>query len=198
MTKYILNSGGTRKHPEKTISFFKEITKGLGKEPRILSCSFAEKREIWEEKFEEYKTSFSKLIGEDIQPKFEMAIPDKFIEQVKNNDIITISGGDDHLLLYWLSHFNLPEIWDGKVVAAASAGSNVLSESFYTCDWRQCFNGLGILPIKFISHYRSGFGNRDQRGPIDWDKAYQELLNFGDATLPIHALEEGDFIVIEK
>jgi len=197
MTKYILNSGGTRNNLKKTALFFNEIIKGLGEDPRILSCSFAEKREYWEEKFEEYKTLFTSLIDKNIKPKFEMAIPDRFVEQIKNNDVITLSGGDDHLLLYWLRQYNLSEIWKDKIVATSSAGSNALAKHFWTCDWRQCMDGLNILPIKFIPHYKSRFGSSDPRGPIDWKKAYQELLKYGDQTLPIYALEEGDFIVIE-
>ena len=38
----------------------------------------------------------------------------------------------------------------------------------------------------------------DPRGPIDWGKAHEELAEFGDKNLPIHALEEGDFIVFKK
>ncbi len=198
MTKYILNSGGTKNNLEKAALFFKEMIKDLGKEPRILSCSFAEKRENWEEKFESYKSLFSQLIGNDIKPKFEMALPDKFVEQIKNNDVITLSGGDDFLLLYWLKQYNLPEIWKDKVVATSSASSNALSKHFWTCDWRQCFDGLGILPIRFIPHYKSGFGSSDPRGAIDWQKAYDELVEYGDKSLPIYALEEGDFVVIEQ
>ena len=57
---------------------------------------------------------------------------------------------------------------------------------------------MGILPIKFIPHYQSDFGRDDPRGPIDWAKAYQELAAFGDRSLPISAIPEGKFIIIEK
>lgn len=69
-----------------------------------------------------------------IDPIFELAIPDKFVEQLKNNDAVIIHGGDDNLLLYWLKKFNLPEIWKDKVVAGSSAGSNLLAKHFWTCD----------------------------------------------------------------
>lgn len=198
MTKYILNSGATKRHPEKTILFFQEMIKGLGKEPRILSCSFAEKRENWEEKFAAYTESFAALMPSDIKPKFTMAMPDTFAQQVKDSDIISMSGGDDHLLMYWLKQFNLPELWEGKVVATSSASSNILSKHFWTNDWRRCFDGLGILPIKFLPHYKSDFGADDPRGPIDYDQAYRDLADYGDRTLPIYALEEGDFVVFER
>ena len=59
-------------------------------------------------------------------------------------------------------------------------------------------DGLGILPVKFFSHYQSDYGNDNPRDPIDWQKGYEELKNYGDTSLPIHALKEGEFIVIEK
>lgn len=198
MTKYILNSGGLRDQTEKARKFNLEIIKGLGQTPRILFCHFAAGREYWEEKFAEYTARFSESIGQEITPKFELAFPDKFVEQLKNNQAVIIHGGDDLLLQYWLKQYDWPEIWRDKVVAASSAGSDALVRNFWTCDWRQAKDGLGILPIKFIPHYKSAYGQDDPRGPINWEKAYQSLADYGDKSLPIYALEEGDFIVIEQ
>ena len=197
MTKYILNSGGLKNNPEKADKFNREIIKGLGKSPKILFCNFAVAREYWEKKFVDYTGRFLESMDENVKPIFELAYPDKFIDQLKNNDAVIIHGGDDTLLLYWLKQYDLPEAWKDKVVSGSSAGSNALVEKFWTCDWRQVMTGLGILPIKFIPHYKSGFGNDDPRGPIDWAEAYSELSK-EDESLPMHALEEGDFIVIEK
>jgi len=198
MTKYILNSGGLRNNPEKADKFNREIVKGLSKNPRILFCHFSIPRENWEEKFASYTKRFLGSMEEGIKPKFELAFPNKFIEQIKNNDAIIIHGGDDNLLLYWLRQYSLPEIWKDKVVAGSSAGSDVLAQQFWAIDWRQVIDGLGILPIKFIPHYKSLYGQDDPRGPIDWERAYNELSEYGDKTLPIHTPEEGDFIIIEK
>lgn len=198
MTKYILNSGGAKNYPEKNKLFNDEILKGVGDKPNILFCFFARAREDWEIKFEDYKNNFSKMIDSNIKPEFELAYPDKFVEQVRDNDIIILQGGDDYLIKSWLEQYDLPKIWEGKIIVASSAGSNVLVNSFWTCDWRGCMDGLSILSVKFISHYRSEYGKDDPRGLIDWDKAYQELADYGDKSLPIHALEEGDFIVIEQ
>ena len=54
------------------------------------------------------------------------------------------------------------------------------------------------MPIKFIPHYNSNYGVDDPRGPIDWQKAKDELAKYGDKALPIYALEEGDFVVFER
>lgn len=198
MTKYILNSGSLKDNPEKTVKFNKEIVKGLGKKPNILFCFFAVAREQWEERFAAYTKNFLKSMDNDINPKFELALPDKFVDQLKNTDAIIIFGGDDKLLLSWLKQYNLPKIWKDKIVAGSSAGSDALVTQFWAIDWRQVMDGLGILPIKFIPHYKSTFGQDDTRGPINWKNAYTELNNYGNKSLPIHALEEGDFIIIEQ
>lgn len=198
MTKYILNSGGLRNHPEKADKFNREIVKGLGERPNILFCYFAVAREFWEEKFTGYSKRFSESMDKDIKPKFELAYPSKFIDQIKNNDAIVMHGGDDKLLLHWLKQYNLPEIWEGKVVAGSSAGSDALVQQFWACDWRLVMDGLGILPIKFIPHYKSLHNQDDGRGFINWEDAYRELEGYGNKSLPIHALEEGDFIIIEQ
>lgn len=197
MTKYILNSGGYKNNPELAKKFFSEIVRGLGNNPRFLVVPFAQPREEWESKFaEDINNRFKSFLGK-VTPIFELAIPDTFEEQVKNTDVVYMHGGDDTLLQYWLKQFDLPKIWEGKVVATSSASSDALSKYFWTCDWRACGDGLGILPIKFLPHFESAFGATDPRGPIDWNKGLAELKNYKE-NLPIHALKEGEYIVIEQ
>lgn len=197
MTKYVLNSGGMANNVPGAKRYIAELVKGLGHRPRVLFCFFAEKREHWEEKFPKYQKGFSEWAPEQVKPTYELAFPDTFEEQIENNDILYIHGGDDHLLLHWLRQFSLPKIWEGKVVGTNSASTDALSEYFWPCDWRECKQGLGILPIKAIPHFNSDFGKDDPRGPIDWDKAKRELAQHGDKSLPIYALEEGEFEVFE-
>lgn len=199
MTKYILNSGGLKTRNDKGRLFFEEIIKELGDKPNVLMCFFAEKREDWESKFSNYRTLFQSAITTGQKIDFELAFPKTFIDQINRCDAIYIHGGDDFLLQFWLKGFNLPEIWEGKNVATNSASSSVLSVASWTCDWRECMEGLGILPIKFIPHFGSlSYGADDPRGPIDWAKAKEELEDFGDKSLPIYALPEGEFVVFER
>ncbi len=198
MIKYILNSGGARNYPEKAKKFFDEISKGLGQKPRLLICYFAIPREYWEQNFAKDKVDFLNVFPNDIRPVIEMALPNIFEEQIKNSDIVYMKGGDDHLIQFWLKQFNIPAIFDGKVIVTNSASSNALSKHFWTCDWRQSMDGLGILPIKFFPHYKSTYGDTDLRGPIDWEKGLKELELYRDKSLPIYALEDGDFIVINQ
>lgn len=194
MTKYVLNSGGWRNEPEHAKEFFAEIFKALEKSPKVLLCFFAVPREDWDTKYAESVERIRNVTPEDTTPTFDLAYPATFAQQVQNADVIYISGGDDHLLMYWLKQFDLPKIFESKTVATSSASSHALSTHFWTCDWRMCLDGLGTLPIKFLAHYKSDYGNTDHRGPVDWDAAYAELEKYGEQTLPIVALEEGNFM----
>lgn len=198
MTKYVLQSGGMKNAPEKARQYFAELVKGLGDNPKILVCFFAQPREVWEEKFPSYKKSFNDLMPDGVRPTYEMAMPDTFEAQVTQSDAIYCHGGDDHLAQYWFRKVGVPEVWDGKVVGTNSATTNALAINYWTYDWRELGDGLGVLPIKTIVHYESEYGDVDPRGPIDWEIAKQQLENYGDTSLPIHALHEGGFIVIEQ
>lgn len=198
MTKYVLNSGGIGHNPRLKNKFHQELVKGLSTHPKFLLCNFAQVREDWELKFPRYSAVIMEDMPEDVKPLFELAMPSTFEEQCRRADVIYFHGGDDHLLQYWMKRYNVAELFKNKVVATSSASSNMLATHFWTCDWRQCFDGLGILPIKFIPHYESDFGIDDPRGPIDWQTAYDELAAYGDADMPIHALNESEFVVIEK
>jgi peptidase E len=198
MTKYILNSGGYRNNPELAKKFFAEIVIDLGNNPRFLIVSFAQAREDWETRFiEDIDNCFKRFLG-GIDPTFELALPQTFEEQIKRCDVVYMHGGDDTLLQHWLKQFDLTKIWKDKVVATSSASSDALSTYFWTCDWRKNMDGLGILPIKFLPHYKSSFGDRDPRGPIDWDKAHEDLKKYKDESLPIHALREGEYVVYHE
>jgi hypothetical protein len=198
MTKYVLNSGGIRHHPNLKKQFHQEIVKGQGERPKFLLCNFAQGREYWEIKFRGYSEDINEDMPENVRPSFDLAMPATFIEQCKQADIIYLHGGDDDLLQYWMRQFTLPELFKDKVIATNSASSDMLATHHWTSDWRKCADGFGILPIKFIPHYQSVPSSADPRGPIDWQKAYDDLARYGDTHLPIRALKEGEFIVIEQ
>lgn len=197
MTKYILNSGGVKKYPDRRRKFHREIVAGLSAAPKFLLCNFAQGREYWEPKFQSYCDAIAQDMPDGITPSFELAMPDTFTQQCAAADVIYMPGGDEHLLNYWMSQFDLPAIFKDKVVATNSASSDMLAAAFWTCDWREVHDGFGILPIKFIPHFKSDFGDDDPRGPIDWEQAYKDLGAYGDTSLPIYALKEGQYHVVE-
>jgi hypothetical protein len=201
MTKYVLNSGGIKNHPDLKKKFHLELTNGIGNDLTFLLCNFAQAREYWESKFDQYSQAIQEDFAEKptgFKTKYELAMPDTFEAQCGRADVIYFHGGDDHLLQYWMRNYNLSEIFKDKVVATNSASSNMLTASYWTCDWREVSNGFGIVPVKFIPHYMSNFGAKDPRGPIDWRQAYKELADYGDVALPIHALKEGEYIIVQQ
>jgi len=187
-----------RNNPDGAKRFFAELLKGIKNDPKILLCLFAQPREVWEEKYTAYVEAFREFMPEGVKPAYKMAMPASFKEDVADSDVIYCHGGDDHLSKYWFSQLDIPNVWEGKVVGTNSATTQVLSKHFWTCDWRELKDGLGILPIKTIAHFQSNYGNEDPRGPIDWKKAKSELEEYGDTSLPVYALPEGEFVVIEK
>ena len=198
MTKYVLNSGGIKNEPKLKKDFHLELIKDLGDAPKFLLCNFAQGREYWESKLQAYSDAISEDLPSDVSASFTLAMPDLFAEQCREADVIYFHGGDDHLIQYWMDKFDVIELFRGKVVATNSASSNLLVASYWTCDWRQCGDGMGIVPIKFIPHYMSAFGNDDPRGSIDWKQAMQELAEYGDKSLPVYALKEGEYEVFEQ
>ncbi len=159
---------------------------------------FCTKKRGLERKYQEKLKGLEKIIPNNINIAYELAMPDIFEIQIKNSNAIIIYGGDDHLVQYWLKQFDIPKIWKDKTISVSSASSDALSTHFWTCDWRQAMDGLGILPIKMLPHFKSKYGADDPRGPVDWGDAYKELKSYGDENLPIHALEEGEFVVIKQ
>ena len=196
MTKYVLNSGGIKRFPELKKLFHQELINELNDTLRVLVCIFAEPREYWEDKYQRCWNSITEDLPSGVTATFELALPNDFIAQCENAEVIYFLGGDDTLLQYWMRQFDLPELFKEKVVATASASSDMLSVSFWPYDWRCCMNGLGILPIKFIPHY--GAQVSGTRPPVDWEAAYQDLAAYGDKSLPVHALTEGNYLIVEQ
>ena len=48
----------------------------------------------------------------------------------------------------------------GKIVAGDPAGGNVLCEFFYSPKTDEIFEGLGMMPIKMIPHYKEEYGDK--------------------------------------
>ncbi len=80
-----------------------------------------------------------------------------------------------------------------ELVAGSSVGAHAISKYYYGLDDLKIGEGLGLLPIKAIVHYRSDYNAPN----IDWDKAEVELKNYKE-ELPILTLSEGQFEIIVK
>ena len=197
MTKFVLNSGGLKSKPERAKIYFEELFDGLGPNPRLLWCFFATLPDPTEERFEKYTNLFKDYYPDGTTPTNKNATIENFASEVANADAVYLHGGAVEPLLNILNQHDLQELFKDKKIGCNSASSMVFCEHYWGCDKRSSGNGLGLFPIKFLAHYKSDYGADDPCGPIDWDAAYKELEAYGDTTLPIHALEEGEFIVLE-
>lgn len=124
-----------------------------------------------------------------------MALPEQFREQVKWADAIYIRGGASEAILLELQKQS--EGWieelSGKTLAGSSAGAHAVSKYYYGLDDLKIGEGLGLLPVKVIVHYRSDYNAPN----INWNKAEQELKNYKE-DLEIITLPEGCFKVISR
>jgi len=193
MTKYILVGGYPWKAKDEGKAFYEEIAKGFTEPIRILICAFARPQEEWDETLREDKEVFIKhLPAKKIDLK--IAQPESFIDQVKWAQAIFFRGGSTSQLLNLLKQY--PE-WinhiEGKTVAGTSAGADMVSKYFVELTAIKLDEGLGLLPIKVLVHYKS-----DYNAPrIDWDKAYKALDRYKE-KLQVVTLREGEYKVISK
>ena len=190
MTKFILVGGYVHKAKDKGASLCKEMVNGFTdtKPVKILDCMFARPKESWKQKFNEDQTFLSTFIN-----NFELGLADTetFIKQVKSSDVIFLRGGDTHVL--W-DILNKNAGWIGalknKCVVGTSAGAEVLSKYAYNLDTLKIDEYSGLLPLKFIPHWKSDYNSPN----INWDNAKKELDEYKE-KLEILTLKEGEFKV---
>ena len=191
MIKYVLNSGGFRDKPIQGRDFVTEIISGHGNKPKILISIFAETRETWQTRYQKTTDRFTEFLPPEIEPVYEMASDDDFENQVMRNDIVFFYGGDVEVLAGRLQKFDILNIFEGKTIAGTSAGSAVWGQAYWEPYTPAIRSALGIIPMKFIPHFGAG-------DKIDWDQVLQELQSHGDQSLEIHAMPEGDYVVIHQ
>jgi hypothetical protein len=198
MTKYIMQSGGLKSQPDSAKKYFAELLKGLGNKPKLLWCFFATLPDDCNERFKKYPKLFESYMPKGISPIHINATIENFEKEVSEVDAIYLHGGETKPLYDILKKYDLTKLFDNKSIGTNSASSMVLSKYAWSCNKRAPEEGLGIFPIKFLAHFKSDYGSDDPRGPIDWGKAYDDMLNYGDASLPIHALKEGEFLIMKQ
>ncbi|MFZ2522428.1 MAG: Type 1 glutamine amidotransferase-like domain-containing protein [Minisyncoccia bacterium] len=157
-TKFILHGGFTPGNQEENNSdFYKEILKDAPENAKVLIVPFAKDIERIHITTERVKGEFNQNKHQE-KLNFEVANEESFIEQVKYADIIYFQGGTSLKLLEALKKF--PELKDslkGKTVAGESAGANVFGRFFFSPSANQIMEGLGILPLKIIPHYKEEY-----------------------------------------
>lgn len=195
MTKYILVGGYLHKALDGGKSFCEELANGIDRNPiRVLDCLFARQEEIWPEKFKNDRNFF---LRNSEKFELELALPDKFLEQVKRSDVIFFQGGETRTLLSVLSGIkDWLKYIEGKVIVGSSAGAEIISKYYSVGETMNIGEGLGLLPIKVIPHWKSE-SDYDPEGRINWDDLFDKLQSYKE-NLKIVTLKEGEFLAVEK
>jgi len=106
-------------------------------------------------------------------------------------DVIYIAGGEPPKLKAALEACgDIAKIWDGKVVAGASAGMDVLCEHFSYLQDKTILDGFGWVKASCVPHWRNDGEDADAQ---TWAEA--ELLR-QYPELPILTVAEGDFVEV--
>lgn len=194
MIKYILVGGYVHKAQDGGRAFCNELVRNIDKKPvRILDCMFARKLDSWQESIERDKIFFSKFIKNF---ELKLADPDNFTKQVKNSDIIYLRGGYTSPLLESLKKdISWVKELDGKVLAGTSAGADAIAKYYCVLKTHRVGDGLGLLPIKFIPHWKSDYSGDEVRD-IDWDSELKKLKEYKENLL-IYTLAEGEYKIFE-
>lgn len=193
MTKFILVGGYVQKAPDGGRAFCEELVKDFSEPIKILDCVFARLPTVWGETFAKDKDFLkTQLPGKKIELK--LAEFDMFVDQINWADVVYFRGGSSEELVKSLQQCSG---WEkniqNKTVAGTSAGADALSKYYYGLDNLEVRDGLGLVPVKMIPHFRSDYHGWE----FDWDKAEAELKAYKE-DLPLVALREGEFRVFER
>lgn len=189
-TKYILVGGYPRKAIDGGRAFVEVLVADFEEPVKIVDCLFARPVENWSKAFAEDQEFFARYLP-DKKLKFQLADPDKFTEQVRWADAVYIRGGETDTLISLLNkNTGWQKELDGKTLAGSSAGADAIAKYYYDLDDLELQEGIGLLPVKVLVHYRSDYNALN----VNWDKAYSELKDYKE-NLPILPLAEGQFEV---
>ncbi len=193
MTKYILIGGYIYKAQDGGKAFCEELVKGINNRPiKILDCLFARSNDDWKDRFKNDHDFFSKFIKDF---KLELALPENFIDQLKNSDVLFFQGGDPELLISVLETVgDWREELNGKTIVGSSGGADAISKYYGVIKNLDVGEGLGLLPIKFIPHWKSNY-NQKINEKID---SFLETLKLYKENLETITLMDGEYIVIER
>ncbi len=199
MTKYILHGGDIRNSYDEGKAFFSDMVDGLGLKPKILLCFFAQPKAVWQDKYMEWRVRIA-ASAPRYSIQFGLATQKDFKNQSEDYEALFVYGGDSTKLINEIKELvNYGEVLGRfKVIVGSSAGAIMLSKYAWDCDARSVVEGLSFVPAKVLVHFESEtYGKVDPRGPIDWQKAWDELAAYDDPALPILELHEGEFETFE-
>jgi len=164
-TKYILHGGFTAGIKQQDDDFFQEMMKDTPDEIKMLLVYFAASAEKVQLRTEQDTEELNKNKGNK-KLDLRIASPETFVEDCAWADVIYLHGGKTVRLMEALRKYpNIANMLSGKIIAADSAGVNVLGQLFYSKNSKEIGEELNVLPYKTIAHHEDG--THDQFGQIN-------------------------------
>lgn len=188
MATFILHGGATGVRSENNDKFFQEIAAADGETVRVLIIPFAREREQWPELLQKIKERFY-FQSRDKATECSLASEDpaELAEQLRTSNVVYLAGGQTERLQARLEKIvGFKELISGKIVAGSSAGALVLAKYYYDNDTDKIAAGLGLLPIKLITHYVP-----------ELETKFMQLDLFQE-KLQTYALAETEFLVLQS
>ncbi len=187
-TKFILHGGSADRKSNDNKKFFRAIINSVDSNVvKILCIYFARPEQRWEESFSEDTLAFLS-VKEDKKIDLKMAKleTEELIKDIKNADVIFISGGMKGCLKEKLLEVvDFREIIEGKVVVGISAGTNILCKYYYSNVTKKIREGIDILSVKIFCHYEESM--------LDELRKLEEY----NEDLPAYNVPEEKFIILE-
>ena len=191
MTNFILVGGYPRKAADGGKAFAEALTSAFDEPIKLLVCLFARPEDAWEKAFSDDREFFSAHLP-DKWIEFKCATKEGFLEELAWSDAVYFRGGDAPMLIKALAK---QEGWrtmlHGKTVAGSSVGADMLTAHHYDGDRCRLADGLRLIPVKTLVHYRSDYNAPN----IDWDEAERSLAAYGE-PLKMVMLREGEFLAM--
>lgn len=157
---------------------------------KLAFCIFAQPESDWEETRAVNISMFDKFKG-DRSIEYQTMTDDNFADVSAWADIIYLPGGVTSVLSDRLaSKGDLATVWDGKVIAGASAGANFMCEGYISLNQKTYGRGLGWVKATGIPHWRSDYDNYTDE---DWDLVEQKALTEAPNT-PVLCIPESEFV----
>jgi peptidase E len=189
MTKFIFHGGGTGSSSEGNDSFYKELVKDVSGNGTVLLVYFASRSDENSERID-LDTVKCNYFSEGKSLRIIIATPEDFLNQIAVSDAVYFRGGSTEKLLNILRTYeNLKEKLTGKTVAGSSAGAYALSTYFSSHYEHSVAEGLGIAPVRVVTHFESSTMPPN-------DRAVEALKNIAN-ELELIVLREGEWKVIE-
>ena|SRR3989344_3504587 len=161
MTKFVLHGGFNKEKGfvQEDDEFFKEILKSTSGDVKILLVYFAEREDIVGLRIDQDQQQFNK--NKELKNlQFKVASEEAFVTDCAWADVIYLHGGRTIKLMEVLKKYqNLERVFSERIIAADSAGVNVLGQLSYSKNSKEIRQGLKVLPYKIVVHYTDGAPN---------------------------------------